>query len=124
MKRELEACRKYGPVGLSCGFEYAPGVTTDETVKLLSALEEPWYSTSVHFRADRPDSVASIEETGRNSAQKRLWYADVPYWKLQCSRLYAKGAGVYRGSQKRWGRHYLRLLSLHGVLHRHRYRGN
>ena len=31
MKRELAACRKYGPVGLSCGFEYAPGVTTDET---------------------------------------------------------------------------------------------
>ncbi len=62
MKRELAACRKYGPVGLSCGFEYAPGVTTDETVELLSALEEPGYLTSVHFRADGPDSVASIKE--------------------------------------------------------------
>lgn len=62
MKRELAACRKFGPVGLSCGFEYAPGVTTDETVELLSALEEPGYLTSVHFRSDGPDSVKSIEE--------------------------------------------------------------
>ena len=62
MKQELASCRKYGPVGLSCGFEYAPGVTTEETVELLSALEDPGYLTSVHFRADGAQSVSSIDE--------------------------------------------------------------
>ncbi|MCI8608678.1 MAG: amidohydrolase family protein [Firmicutes bacterium] len=62
MKRDLANAKKYGPVGLSCGFEYAPGVTTDETVELLTALDEEGYLTSVHFRSDGPDSLKSIEE--------------------------------------------------------------
>ena len=50
MKMMLAATKKYGPVGLSCGFEYAPGVTSEETVNLAKALDEEGYLISVHFR--------------------------------------------------------------------------
>ena len=62
MKRDLAISKKYGPVGLSCGFEYAPGVTTEETIELLTALNEEGYLTSVHFRSDGPGSLDSIDE--------------------------------------------------------------
>lgn len=62
MKKLLSQSRRCHPVGLSCGFEYAPGVTLEETAELLDALEDEGYLTSVHFRADGPESLASIEE--------------------------------------------------------------
>ena len=62
MKKDLASLEVYGPVGLSCGFEYAPGVTTDETVELLGAFSKAGYLTSVHFRFDGPDCVRSIDE--------------------------------------------------------------
>ena len=52
----------YGPIGLSCGFEYSPGITTAETIELLSVLDREASLTSVHFRADGPESVRSIDE--------------------------------------------------------------
>ena len=62
MKRLLEEAKAFSPVGLSCGFEYAPGVTAEETVELLGALGEEGYLTSVHFREDGEASVDSIRE--------------------------------------------------------------
>lgn len=62
MKALLSVSRSYKPIGLSCGFEYAPGVTLEETTKLLDALEEEGYLVSVHFRSDGPGSLASIDE--------------------------------------------------------------
>ncbi len=62
MKLIVKDWRRYAPVGLSCGFEYAPGVTVDETCDLLKAFEEEGYMTSIHFRSDGSDSVESIEE--------------------------------------------------------------
>ena len=40
MKIMLSHLRKFEPVGISCGFEYAPGVTSEETIELAKALEE------------------------------------------------------------------------------------
>lgn len=69
MKRRLAALAKtVSPVGLSCGLEYAPGVTAEETVSLLGALEAPGYVTAVHFRADGKDAPASTQELADISA--------------------------------------------------------
>lgn len=62
MKKLLSQSRRHSPVGLSCGFEYAPGVTLEETTELLDALEDEGYLTAVHFRADGPESLSSIQE--------------------------------------------------------------
>ena len=62
MKMMLAATKKYGPVGLSCGFEYAPGVTSEETVNLAKALDEEGYLISVHFREDGPKAPDSTRE--------------------------------------------------------------
>ncbi|MFR1722322.1 N-acyl-D-amino-acid deacylase family protein [Emergencia timonensis] len=62
MKLKLAEAAQYGPVGLSCGFEYEPGITTDETVDLLKAFDDEGYLVSVHFRADGAASVTSIDE--------------------------------------------------------------
>lgn len=62
MKMMLAAAKKYGPVGLSCGFEYAPGVTSEETVNLAKALDEEGYLISVHFREDGPKAPDSTRE--------------------------------------------------------------
>ena len=63
MKRHLtDICRKISPVGLSCGFEYSPGITTDETIELLQALDNPNYVTSIHSRADGPGTIAATQE--------------------------------------------------------------
>ena len=62
MKKIVKDCLKYSPVGLSCGFEYSPGVTLDETVELLTAFDKKDYIVSVHFRSDGPEAVKSTEE--------------------------------------------------------------
>lgn len=62
MKRLLAEAKEFAPIGLSCGFEYAPGVTSEETVALLSALGEEGYLISAHFREDGAASVDSIRE--------------------------------------------------------------
>lgn len=71
MKLELSRLRKtVYPAGLSCGFEYHPAITTEETVELLTALEEEGYLTAVHFRADgadAPDSTRELVEISRLS---------------------------------------------------------
>ena len=62
MKTLLYETKKYSPVGLSCGFEYAPGVTTEETIELAKALDDEGYLISVHFREDGPKAVDSTRE--------------------------------------------------------------
>lgn len=62
MKIALSGLRKYQPVGISCGFEYAPGVTTEETIELTKALEEEGYLIAVHFRQDGPQAPDSTRE--------------------------------------------------------------
>ena len=63
MKKRLSLLRKAAsPVGLSCGFEYSPGITAEETIELLDALEDDGYLVSVHMRADGSGSVHSTEE--------------------------------------------------------------
>ena len=62
MKMTLSSLRKYQPVGISCGFEYAPGVTTEETIELAKALEEEGYLIAVHFRQDGPQAADSTRE--------------------------------------------------------------
>lgn len=61
-KKLLQESLSYEPIGLSCGFEYSPGITTDETVDLLSVLDDDDYLTSVHFREDGEGSLRSIDE--------------------------------------------------------------
>ena len=62
MKEIVKNSLPYAPVGLSCGFEYAPGVTLEETLDLLTAFDEKDYIVSVHFRSDGPCAAASTEE--------------------------------------------------------------
>lgn len=62
MKKMLSHLRKFEPVGISCGFEYAPGVTSEETIELAKALEEEGYLISVHFREDGPMAPQSTRE--------------------------------------------------------------
>lgn len=62
MKMMFAEAKKFGPVGLSCGFEYAPGVTAEETVDLVKALDEEGYLISVHFREDGPKAPDSTRE--------------------------------------------------------------
>ena len=62
MKMMFAEAKKFGPVGLSCGFEYAPGVTAEETVDLVKALDEEGYQISVHFREDGPKAPDSTRE--------------------------------------------------------------
>lgn len=62
MKELLRKAEAFSPVGLSCGFEYAPGVTTEETVELLSAFEREGHLLSAHFREDGAASAQSIQE--------------------------------------------------------------
>ena len=63
MKIKLnEICREISPVGLSCGFEYAPGVTTEETIDLINSLDKSDYLISVHSRGDGPSAVEATEE--------------------------------------------------------------
>lgn len=61
-KQLLHNALPYGPVGLSCGLEYSPGITTEETIDLLSVMDDEDYLTSVHLRADGADSLPSIDE--------------------------------------------------------------
>lgn len=61
-KKLLRESLAYGPIGLSCGLEYSPGITTEETIDLLSVFSEDGYLTSVHFREDGAGSLASIDE--------------------------------------------------------------
>lgn len=61
-KKLLQEALSYEPIGLSCGFEYSPGITTAETIDLLSVLEGDDYLTSVHFRQDGEGSLQSIDE--------------------------------------------------------------
>ncbi len=61
-KSLLRKTLTYEPIGLSCGFEYSPGITTDETVDLLSVFDSDDYLTSVHFREDGAGSLKSIDE--------------------------------------------------------------
>ena len=63
MKKELARLTKaVKPVGLSSGFEYHPAITTEETIELLTALEEEGYLTAAHFRSDGANSPASTQE--------------------------------------------------------------
>ncbi|MGF6376245.1 N-acyl-D-aspartate/D-glutamate deacylase [Clostridiales Family XIII bacterium PM5-7] len=62
MKYLLAEAQKFNPVGLSCGFEYCPGVTTEETIELLNAFENEEHLISVHFRSDGADSLKSLDE--------------------------------------------------------------
>ena len=62
MKEIVKNSLPYAPVGLSCGFEYAPGITLEETLDLLTAFDEKDYIVSVHFRSDGPCAAASTEE--------------------------------------------------------------
>lgn len=62
MKKMLQENRRYAPVGLSCGFEYAPGVTTEETIELLKAFDEEGFLTSAHFRSDGENCTESVKE--------------------------------------------------------------
>lgn len=62
MKSLLNEMKKYSPVGISCGFEYAPGVTTEETIELVRAMESDKYLVSVHFRQDGPKAPESTRE--------------------------------------------------------------
>ncbi|MDO5303569.1 MAG: amidohydrolase family protein [Clostridia bacterium] len=62
MKEIVKEWLAYSPVGLSCGFEYSPGVTLDETVELLKAFDGKDYIISVHFRSDGPLAPKSTEE--------------------------------------------------------------
>lgn len=62
MKAIIKELLKYEPLGLSCGFEYAPGVTVGETVELIKAFERKKCMVSVHFRSDGPEAVKSTEE--------------------------------------------------------------
>lgn len=62
MKAIVKDWLKYSPLGLSCGFEYAPGVDMEETLELLKAFDDKKYMISVHFRADGPDAPKSTEE--------------------------------------------------------------
>lgn len=68
MKRIIrEEDKLWSPAGLSCGFEYAPGATEEETVQLLSAFENENCLMSVHYREDSEKCVESIEEVVRIS---------------------------------------------------------
>lgn len=62
MKKLLASSMKYSPLGISCGFEYAPGVTVDETAALAEALGDEGYLISVHFREDGPKAIDSTRE--------------------------------------------------------------
>lgn len=62
MKKLLQEYKKFSPIGLSCGFEYAPGITTTETIELIKTLEDEGFLTSVHFRSDGAKSLESIKE--------------------------------------------------------------
>ena len=62
MKKLLKDTKKYAPVGLSCGFEYAPGVTAEETIELARVLDDEGYLISVHFREDGPKAIDSTRE--------------------------------------------------------------
>lgn len=62
-----EEGRQWSPAGLSCGFEYAPGVTEEETIELLSAFANEDCLMSVHYREDSENGVKSIEEVLRIS---------------------------------------------------------
>lgn len=62
MQKMLRQAKEYYPAGLSCGFEYSPGVTTEETINLAKALEDEGYIISVHFREDGPRAPRSTME--------------------------------------------------------------
>ena len=62
MKEIIRDWTQYGPAGLSCGFEYAPGATMEETLQLLEAFGGKSDMISVHFRSDGPKSPESTEE--------------------------------------------------------------
>lgn len=62
-----EEDKLWSPVGLSCGFEYAPGATEEETIELLSAFENENCLMSVHYREDSENGVESIKEVLRIS---------------------------------------------------------
>lgn len=62
MKKLLKDTKKYAPVGLSCGFEYVPGVTAEETIELARVLDDEGYLISVHFREDGPKAIDSTRE--------------------------------------------------------------
>ena len=62
MKKFLAEAEQFDPVGISCGFEYAPGVTTEETIELINSFSRPGHMVSVHFRSDGADSIRSIDE--------------------------------------------------------------
>ena len=62
MKKIITDWKQYGPVGLSFGFEYNPGATTEEALEVLKALGEGDYMVSVHFRSDGAKSPESTEE--------------------------------------------------------------
>lgn len=62
MKGIIRDWSQYSPVGLSCGFEYAPGATMEETLELLKAFEGKSDMISVHFRSDGPKAPESTEE--------------------------------------------------------------
>lgn len=62
-----EEDRQWSPAGLSCGFEYSPGATEEETIELLSAFENENCLMSVHYREDSENCVESIKEVLRIS---------------------------------------------------------
>lgn len=62
MKKMLEECLEFAPVGLSCGFEYEPGVTAEETIRLAEVFGGDNHVISVHFRRDGEGSKESIDE--------------------------------------------------------------
>ncbi len=62
MQKILADHKKYGIIGLSSGLEYAPGVTTEETIELLKALGDGHYLNAAHFREDGEGSAPSVNE--------------------------------------------------------------
>ena len=62
MQEIIRSWKQYGPAGLSCGFEYAPGVTIEETEELYRAFGDSSYMISVHFRSDGPKAAESTKE--------------------------------------------------------------
>ena len=69
MKMLLRNTKQFSPAGLSCGFEYSPGVTTEETIELAKAFDDEGYLISVHFRNDGAKSVDSIYEMAEISKE-------------------------------------------------------
>ena len=62
MKKMVSTAIDEGAIGISFGLEYAPGVDSDEVIKVCSGLNNKKAILSAHYRSDAMDGIESIKE--------------------------------------------------------------